>query len=52
MRRIEFCRPSGSRMTSESAAASAAVDAPLGAPDRVRAWTDDYATIVPLLRWW
>ena len=26
--------------------------APLGAPDRVRAWTDDYASIVPLLRWW
>ena len=25
---------------------------PLGAPDRVRAWTDDYASIVPLLRWW
>ena len=25
---------------------------PLGAPDRVRVWTDDYASIVPLLRWW
>ena len=25
---------------------------PLGPPDRVRAWTDDYASIVPLLRWW
>ena len=25
---------------------------PLGAPNRVRAWTDDYASIVPLLRWW
>ena len=25
---------------------------PLGAPDRVRAWTDDYASIVPLLKWW
>ena len=24
----------------------------LGPPDRVRVWTDDYATIVPLLRWW
>ena len=24
----------------------------LGPPDRVRAWTDDYASIVPLLRWW
>jgi len=24
---------------------------PLGSPDRVRAWTDDYASIVPLLRW-
>ena len=23
----------------------------LGSPDRVRAWTDDYASIVPLLRW-
>ena len=21
-------------------------------PDRVRAWTDDYTSIVPLLRWW
>ena len=26
--------------------------AALGAPDRVRAWTDDYASIVALLRWW
>ena len=26
--------------------------APLGAPDQVRVWTDDYASIVPLLRWW
>ena len=26
--------------------------APLGSPDRVRVWTDDYASIVPLLRWW
>ena len=26
--------------------------APLGAPDRVRVWTDDHASIVPLLRWW
>ena len=25
---------------------------PLGAPDRVRVWTDDYASIVPLLHWW
>ena len=25
---------------------------PLGAPDRVRVWTDDYTSIVPLLRWW
>ena len=25
---------------------------PLGPPDRVRPWTDDYAAIVPLLRWW
>ena len=25
---------------------------PLGAADRVRVWTDDYASIVPLLRWW
>ena len=25
---------------------------PLGAPDRVRPWTDDYTSIVPLLRWW
>ena len=25
---------------------------PLGAPDRVRVWTDDYASIVTLLRWW
>ena len=25
---------------------------PLGAPDRVQVWTDDYASIVPLLRWW
>ena len=25
---------------------------PLGTPDRVRVWTDDYASIVPLLRWW
>ena len=25
---------------------------PLGGPDRVRVWTDDYASIVPLLRWW
>ena len=25
---------------------------PLGAPDLVRVWTDDYASIVPLLRWW
>lgn len=25
---------------------------PLGAPDRVRVWTDDYASIVPPLRWW
>ena len=25
---------------------------PLGALDRVRVWTDDYASIVPLLRWW
>ena len=24
----------------------------LGAPDWVRVWTDDYASIVPLLRWW
>ena len=24
----------------------------LGSPDRVRIWTDDYASIVPLLRWW
>ena len=25
---------------------------PLGTPDRVRVWTDDYTSIVPLLRWW
>ena len=25
---------------------------PLGDPGRVRVWTDDYASIVPLLRWW
>ena len=25
---------------------------PLGPPDRVRLWTDDYTSIVPLLRWW
>ena len=25
---------------------------PLGSPGRVRIWTDDYASIVPLLRWW
>ena len=25
---------------------------PLGTPDRVRLWTDDYTSIVPLLRWW
>ena len=25
---------------------------PLGAPDRVRLWTDDYTSIIPLLRWW
>ena len=25
---------------------------PLGSPDRVRIWTDDYTSIVPLLRWW
>ena len=24
----------------------------LGPPDRVRIWTDDYASIVPILRWW
>ena len=24
---------------------------PLGSPDRVRVWTDDYTSIVPLLRW-
>ena len=24
----------------------------LGSPDRVRVWTDDYASIVPLVRWW
>ena len=24
---------------------------PLGPPDRIRAWTDDYTSIVPLLRW-
>ena len=24
----------------------------LGAPDRMRMWTDDYTSIVPLLRWW
>ena len=24
----------------------------LGPPDRVRVWTDDYTSIVPLLRWW
>ena len=26
--------------------------AALGSPDRVRVWTDDYASIVPILRWW
>ena len=25
---------------------------PLGSPGRVRVWTDDYASVVPLLRWW
>ena len=25
---------------------------PLDSTDRVRVWTDDYASIVPLLRWW
>ena len=25
---------------------------PLDTPDRVRVWTDDYTSIVPLLRWW
>ncbi|MCY4548246.1 MAG: fused MFS/spermidine synthase [Defluviicoccus sp.] len=25
---------------------------PLGTPDRVRLWTDDYTSLVPLLRWW
>ena len=25
---------------------------PLGGPERVRVWTDDHASIVPLLRWW
>ena len=25
---------------------------PLGDPGRVRVWTDDYTSIVPLLRWW
>ena len=25
---------------------------PLESSDRVRVWTDDYASIVPLLRWW
>ena len=25
---------------------------PLGDPGRVRVWTDDYASIVPILRWW
>ena len=25
---------------------------PLGSPDRMRAWTDDYTSIVPLLKWW
>ena len=24
----------------------------LGPPDRVQLWTDDYASIVPILRWW
>ena len=24
----------------------------LGSPDRIRVWTDDYASIVPVLRWW
>lgn len=24
----------------------------LGSPDRVQTWTDDYASIVPLLKWW
>ena len=24
----------------------------LGPPDRVRVWTDDYASIMPFLRWW
>ena len=26
--------------------------APYSAPDRVRVCTDDYASIVPLVRWW
>ena len=25
---------------------------PLGDPNRVRVWTDDYTSIVPILRWW
>ena len=25
---------------------------PLGPPDRIRIWTDDYASIVPLIMWW
>ena len=25
---------------------------PLGSPDRIRIWTDDYASIVPLVKWW
>jgi len=24
----------------------------LGSPDRVRIWTDDYTSIVPLIKWW
>ena len=25
---------------------------PLGSPDQVRIWTDDYTSIVPLIEWW
>ena len=38
----------------EGTLGSLALDAgwvPLGSPDRVRVWTDDYTSIVPLLYW-
>ena len=40
---------------SEQALRSLDLDAgwvPLGTADRIRTWTDDYASIVPLIKWW